>query len=269
MASRFCRLVRPIAANVLRNHNIQRPAVLTQACRLQSSSTTKTDTKPTIREVSPVKTRTLTEFGNYIAENLPKYVQKVEVCHGDELDVYIHPDGVLPTILFLRDHHHAQFLNLSDLTAMDVPTREYRFELTYMLLSLRYNARIKVKTYTDELTPIDSITPALPAANWYEREVWDMYGVYFSNHPDLRRLLTDYGFEGHPFRKDFPLSGYVEVRYDDEVGRCVLEPLEMAQEFRKFEYSSPWEQFPKYRLTEPEAESSEPAKQLEEKDGKK
>ncbi|KAL4234090.1 NADH dehydrogenase Fe-S protein subunit 3 ndufs3 [Mactra antiquata] len=268
MASRFCRLVRPIATSALRTRSCQRPAVLTQLFRSESTTPNSTELSSTIRQVSPAKTQNLKEFGEYVAENLPKYVQKVEVCHGDELEIYIHPDGILPTILFLRDHHHAQFLNLSDLTAIDVPTRPYRFELVYMLLSLRYNARIKVKTYTDELTPIDSITPVLPAANWYEREVWDLYGVFFSNHPDLRRILTDYGFEGHPFRKDFPLSGYVEVRYDDEVGRCVIEPLELAQEFRKFEFSSPWEQFPKYRLSEPEAETSEP-KQLDEKKGDK
>lgn len=203
--------------------------------------------------VDPVKKQTLMDFGQEVAKMLPKYVQKVELSCGDELDIFIHPDGIVPVLSFLKDHHHAQFLNLCDLTAVDVPTREYRFEIVYMLLSVRFNARIKVKTYTDELTPIDSITPVLPAANWYEREIWDMYGVYFSNHPDLRRILTDYGFEGHPFRKDFPLSGYVELRYDDEVQRCVLEPLELAQEFRKFEYSSPWEQFPKYRLQEPDA----------------
>lgn len=117
------------------------------------------------------------------------------------------------------------------------------------MLSLRYNNRITVKTYTDELTPIDSITGIYQGANWYEREVWDMFGVFFSNHPDLRRLLTDYGFAGHPFRKDFPLSGFVEVRYDDEVKRVVCEPIEMAQEFRKFDLGSPWEVFPAHRAS--------------------
>jgi NADH dehydrogenase (ubiquinone) Fe-S protein 3 len=114
----------------------------------------------------------------------------------------------------------------------------------YHLLSLRFNNRIRVKTYTDELTPIDSVTNIYEGAIWYERETWDMYGIFFSNHPDLRRLLTDYGFSGHPLRKDFPLSGFVEVRYDDEVGRVVCEPLELAQEFRKFDLGSPWEAFP-------------------------
>ncbi len=109
------------------------------------------------------------------------------------------------------------------------------------------NRRVRVKTYTDELTPIDSITPVFEGANWYERETWDMFGVFFTNHPDMRRILTDYGFAGHPFRKDFPLSGYVEVRYDDEVKRVVCEPLELAQEFRKFDIGSPWEKFPAFR----------------------
>ena len=115
------------------------------------------------------------------------------------------------------------------------------------MLSIRFNSRIRVKTYTDEITPISSINEVYRAANWYEREIWDMYGVFFSNHPDLRRILTDYGFEGHPQRKDFPLSGYVEVRYDEEKRRCVVEPLELTQEFRKFELSTPWEQFPNFR----------------------
>ncbi|CAG0925849.1 unnamed protein product [Notodromas monacha] len=114
-------------------------------------------------------------------------------------------------------------------------------------MSLRYNTRIRVKTYTDELTPLDSACPVYVGANWYEREVYDLFGVYFQDHPDLRRILTDYGFEGHPFRKDFPLSGYVEVRYDDEQKRCVIEPVEMAQEFRKFDLDATWESFPKFR----------------------
>lgn len=118
-----------------------------------------------------------------------------------------------------------------------------RFEVIYNLLSLRFNTRIRVKTYTDELTPIDSVTGIYKSANWLEREVWDMYGVFFANHPDLRRILTDYGFQGHPQRKDFPLSGYVELRYDDEKKRVVCEPLEFAQEFRKFDLRAPWERY--------------------------
>merc|ERR1719482_556521 len=150
-------------------------------------------------------------------------------------------------INFLKNHHNCQFTNVSDITAIDVPTRQYRFELIYNILSVRYNARIRVKTDTDELTPVDSIDDIHKAANWFEREVWDMYGVYFNGHPDLRRILTDYGFQGHPQRKDFPLTGYYEVRYDDDLSRVVQEPLELAQEYRKFDLKNPWEVFPKFR----------------------
>ncbi|XP_053576333.1 NADH dehydrogenase [ubiquinone] iron-sulfur protein 3, mitochondrial [Bombina bombina] len=208
---------------------------------------TTTETKPTIRPVDSVAQNQLSAFGEYVAEILPKYVQQVQVtCYG-ELEVMIHPEGIIPVLTFLRDHTNAQFKSLADLTAVDIPTRDYRFEIVYNLLSLRYNSRIRVKTYTDELSPIESAVSIFEAANWYEREVWDMYGVFFANHPDLRRILTDYGFEGHPFRKDFPLSGYVEVRYDDEVKRVVAEPVQLSQEFRKFDLSSPWEAFPAYR----------------------
>jgi len=186
---------------------------------------------------------------------MPKFVQKVQLTCGDELELLIAPEGVVPVLSFLKDHHTAQFASLVDIGGMDVPARANRFEIIYNLLSLRYNARIRVRTYTDELTPIESACDVYKAANWYEREIWDMYGVFFTNHPDLRRILTDYGFEGHPQRKDFPLSGYVELRYDDEVKRVVVEPLELAQEFRKFDLSSPWEQFPNYREALPASES--------------
>ncbi|XP_069162624.1 NADH dehydrogenase [ubiquinone] iron-sulfur protein 3, mitochondrial-like [Procambarus clarkii] len=202
---------------------------------------------PTIRPENAVQKQTLSEFGQYVAECLPKYVQKVQITAGNELEVLIAPEGVVPVISFLKDHTNAQYTSLSDLCGVDIPTRAYRFEVVYNLLSLRYNARIRVKTYADELMPVDSICDVHKAANWYEREVWDMYGIFFANHPDLRRILTDYGFEGHPLRKDFPLSGYVEVRYDDEAKRVVVEPIELAQEYRKFDLSAPWEQFPNFR----------------------
>ncbi|XP_006113478.1 NADH dehydrogenase [ubiquinone] iron-sulfur protein 3, mitochondrial [Pelodiscus sinensis] len=221
-----------------------RPAALLQA-RFEGSATT--ETHPTIRRKDEVVQKQLCAFGEYVAEILPKYVQQVQVTCFNELEILIHPDGIVPVLTFLHDHTNAQFKSLADLTAVDVPTRQYRFEIVYNLLSLHFNSRIRVKTYTDELTPVDSIVSVHRAANWYEREVWDMYGVFFANHPDLRRILTDYGFEGHPFRKDFPLSGYVEVRYDDEVKRVVAEPVELAQEFRKFDLNSPWETFPAYR----------------------
>ncbi|KAM5138614.1 NADH dehydrogenase [ubiquinone] iron-sulfur protein 3, mitochondrial [Mantella aurantiaca] len=208
---------------------------------------TTSETKPTVRPVNTVLHNQLSAFGEYVAEILPKYVQQVQVTCFEELEIMIHPDGVIPVLTFLRDHTNSQFKNLTDLTAVDIPTRENRFEIVYNLLSLRFNSRIRVKTYADELTPVESIVSIHKSANWYEREVWDMFGVFFANHPDLRRILTDYGFEGHPFRKDFPLSGYVEVRYDDEVKRVVAEPVQLAQEFRKFDLSSPWEAFPAYR----------------------
>jgi len=130
-----------------------------------------------------------------------------------------------------------------DICGVDYPTRSNRFEVVYNMLSVRYNARIRVKTYADEVSPVPSITSLFSGANWFEREVYDMYGVYFTDHPDLRRILTDYGFEGYPLRKDFPLTGYVEVRYDEEKKRVVTEPLELTQSFRDFVGSaSPWEQ---------------------------
>ena len=159
----------------------------------------------------------------------------------------IHPEGVVPVLSFLKENHKTQFHAFTTATALDVLSRQYRFELIYNLLSIRFNNRIRVKTYTDELTPVDSITGIYQGAVWYEREIWDMFGIFFANHPDLRRILTDYGFSGHPFRKDFPLSGFVEMRYDDEAKRVVCEPIELAQEFRKFDLGSPWETFPNFR----------------------
>ncbi|KAL3319700.1 NADH dehydrogenase Fe-S protein subunit 3 ndufs3 [Cichlidogyrus casuarinus] len=199
------------------------------------------------KDVNEVKKDQLLHFGQFVSDCMPKYVQNVSVGTNLELEIMIHPDGIIPVLSFLKSHHNAQFSNLSDITAVDVPSRTYRFEIIYNLLSLRYNTRIRVKTYTDELTPIDSSCCVFPASNWYEREVWDMYGVFFSDHPDLRRILTDYGFRGHPQRKDFPLSGYNEVRYDDSKMRVVIEPVELAQEFRKFEFNSSWEHFPAFR----------------------
>ncbi|XP_050538567.1 NADH dehydrogenase [ubiquinone] iron-sulfur protein 3, mitochondrial [Daktulosphaira vitifoliae] len=229
------------------------PKYIIGKVRFQSTEV-PVEAKLTVRQVNEVVKQNLVDFGKYIAECLPKYVQKVQIATGDELEVLIAPEGVVPVLQFLKDHHNCQFANLSDICAVDIPQRQNRFEIVYNLLSVRYNARIRVKTYTDELTPVDSATAIYEGANWYEREIWDMYGVFFSNHPDLRRILTDYGFEGHPFRKDFPLSGYVEVRYDDEKQRVVVEPLEMTQEFRRFELSTPWEQFPNFRNAPPPVE---------------
>ncbi|XP_056636076.1 NADH dehydrogenase [ubiquinone] iron-sulfur protein 3, mitochondrial-like [Diorhabda sublineata] len=249
--------LRPLLSQLTRNRPFKTPVTsVTQSVSraLSTEVETKTETRPTVRKPNVVARSNLRDFGKYVAECLPKYIQKVQITAGDELELLIVPEGIVPVLQFLKDHHNAQFSNLVDIAGMDVISRPYRFEIIYNILSVRFNSRIRVKTYTDELTPIDSCNEVYKAANWYEREIWDMFGVFFSNHPDLRRILTDYGFEGHPFRKDFPLSGYVEVRYDDEKKRVVVEPLELAQEFRKFELSAPWEQFPNFRNANPASE---------------
>lgn len=188
-----------------------------------------------------------TQMIKIVQECLPKYLQIARVTHAKEVELCIAPSGIFPTIDFLKNHHRTQFNSIIDIAGVDVPARQNRFEIVYNLLSLPNNERIRVKTYTDEMTPIDSIVPLFKGANWYEREIWDMFGVIFNGHPDLRRILTDYGFEGHPFRKDFPLTGYEEVRFDDEERRIVYEPLELPQEFRKFELAQSWEQFPEFK----------------------
>jgi len=172
-------------------------------------------------------------------ECLPKFIQSISV-YKDELTLYVAPQDLLPVMTFLRDHQACQYSQCMDICGVDFPTRENRFEVVYNLLSVRYNARIRVKTYANEISPVPSVTGIWSGANWFEREAWDMYGIFFTGHPDLRRILTDYGFEGHPMRKDFHLTGYVEVRYDDEKKRVVAEPLEISQEFRNFDYTSAW-----------------------------
>ncbi|XP_030386226.1 NADH dehydrogenase [ubiquinone] iron-sulfur protein 3, mitochondrial [Scaptodrosophila lebanonensis] len=251
--------VRIASAGLASKHVLPSVSALSHRLSSTAAADAKKPEKPTVRKPDAVARTHLSDFGRYVAECLPKYVQKVQLTAGDELEVLIAPEGVVPVLQFLKDHHQAQFTNLVDIAGMDVPCRENRFEVIYNLLSLRFNARIRVKTYTDELTPLDSACEVHKAANWYEREIWDMYGVFFANHPDLRRILTDYGFEGHPQRRDFPLSGYVELRYDDEKKRVVCEPLELAQEFRKFDLAAPWEQFPNFRNANPPAEVVQPA----------
>ncbi|KAI0981588.1 hypothetical protein GJ496_002903 [Pomphorhynchus laevis] len=184
----------------------------------------------------------LTSFGKYVQQCLPKYVQQTQLALNlrPELQVLIDPTGILPVLSFLKNHHSAQFSSLMDVTATDVPSKHYRFTLFYNLLSIRFKTRITVKTYTDELIPIESACSLFQSANWLEREVYDMFGIIFVNHPDLRRILTDYGFQGHPLRKDFPQSGYYELRYNVEHSRIVYEPISMMQEFRKFDLDSPW-----------------------------
>ena len=161
----------------------------------------------------------------------------------DELTIYIPPAGVIPTFTFLKYHTAAEYTQISDITAVDYPTKDQRFEVVYNMLSIRHNSRLRVKTYADEATPVPSLCDLYDGANWYEREVYDLFGVFFVGHPDLRRIRTDYGFDGHPLRKDFPMTGYTEIRYDEEKKRIVVEPLEMTQAFRNFRGgSSAWEQ---------------------------
>lgn len=159
----------------------------------------------------------------------------------DELVIRTRPQYIQKVLTFLRDDSQCQFRCLVDLCGTDYPEREQRFDVVYNLLSVQQNNRIRVKVATDEVTPVPSVSSVFPSAEWFEREAWDMYGVFFSDHPDLRRLLTDYGFEGHPLRKDFPLTGHVEVRYDDEQKRVVYEPVKLVQDFRSFDFLSPWE----------------------------
>jgi NADH dehydrogenase (ubiquinone) Fe-S protein 3 len=200
---------------------------------------------------------------------LPKYVQQVSV-YKDELTVYVPPSGLEPVMHFLRDHTNSQFKSLQDVTGVDFPSRTNRFEVVYQLLSFQYNARIRVKTYASETSPVPSVVPLFNAANWQEREVYDMFGVFFTGHPDLRRILTDYGFEGHPLRKDFPLTGYVEVRYDEIKKRVVSEPVELAQAFRNFEGAlSPWEQTGAGRDDTPDAVAAKIQQQDEQQQEKK
>ncbi|KAI4129919.1 MAG: hypothetical protein LQ338_002004 [Usnochroma carphineum] len=180
------------------------------------------------------KATSLHNYGQYLISALPKHIQQFSVWK-DELTIYIPPSGVIPVMSFLKYHTAAEYTMVADITAVDYPTKDARFEVVYNLLSIRHNSRIRVKTYADEATPIPSITSLYDGANWYEREVYDLFGVFFVGHPDLRRIMTDYGFDGHPLRKDFPLTGYTEIRYDEEKKRIVVEPLELTSAFRNFE----------------------------------
>lgn len=187
-----------------------------------------------------IANETLSDLASTIQNGIGGSLLAMDYAFG-ELTITVKRDEILDCLQFLRDDTQAQFWNIIDIAGVDYPEREERFEVVYHLLSPRLNARIRVKISTDEETAVKSATDLYPGANWFEREAWDMYGILFQGHPDLRRLLTDYGFEGHPMRKDFPLTGYVEVRYDDEVKRVVYEPVELRQEFRNFDFLSPWE----------------------------
>jgi len=176
----------------------------------------------------------------HIAKALLGDVISAEIVRG-ELIVVVKRAAIVKVATFLRDDSVCQFSQLIDICGVDYPEREERFEVVYHLLSMRKNTRVRLKVPVAEDTPVASVTGVFPCADWFEREVWDMYGVYFSGHPDLRRILTDYGFDGHPQRKDFPLTGYVEMRYDEDQKRVIYEPVKLVQDFRTFDFLSPWE----------------------------
>ena len=183
---------------------------------------------------------TLEFLGRTIADALPTSITGYTVAHH-ELTLGGQARDIVSIMRFLRDDPRCLFWSIIDVTAVDWPGREQRFDVVYHLLSPKHNFRARLKVETDETTPVPSIIEVFPGADWFEREAYDLYGVAFTGHPDMRRLLTDYGFEGHPLRKDFPLTGFVEVRYDDELKRVVYSPVRLAQEFRNFDFLSPWE----------------------------
>jgi NADH-quinone oxidoreductase subunit C len=186
---------------------------------------------------------TLKAIGDKVLASLPGAVLAAREAYG-ELTLSAEAGRIVEALTFLRDDPACQFVCLTDLSGVDYPEREKRFEIVYLLLSPKLNRRIRVKIETDEATPAPSVVSVFPAADWYEREAYDMFGVLFEGHPDLRRILTDYGFDGHPLRKDFPMTGFVELRYDDEEKRVRYEPVQLGQEFRQFDFLSPWEGAP-------------------------
>ena len=190
--------------------------------------------------VLPTRASMIAELKIHLDQVQGKAITSMNVALG-ELTITATREGVVKLLTFLRDDSQCRFETLVDICACDYPTEAERFEVVYHLLSMRLNQRIRVKVRTDEATPVPSATAVFPVANWYEREAFDMYGVLFSEHPDLRRILTDYGFEGYPLRKDFPLTGRVEVRYDESQKRVVYEPVKLMQEYRNFDFLSPWE----------------------------
>lgn len=182
----------------------------------------------------------LGELSGYIKERLGDAIEEAKLAYG-ELTLSVPAASIISVLTFLRDDVQCQFVNLTDISGVDYPQRAKRFDVVYQLMSPRQNQRIRIKVQADEDTLVPSAVPVFVGAEWFERETYDMYGVLFSGHPDLRRILTDYGFEGHPLRKDFPLTGFVEVRYNDELKRVVYEPVQLRQEFRNFDFLSPWE----------------------------
>jgi NADH-quinone oxidoreductase subunit C len=182
----------------------------------------------------------LKSIGEKALASLPGAVLGIRQAFG-ELTLIAEAGRIVDVLTFLRDDPGCQFICFTDLSGADYPEREKRFEIVYLLLSPKLNQRIRVTIATDETTPVPSTVSVFPASDWYEREVYDFFGVLFDGHPDMRRILTDYGFEGHPLRKDFPMTGFVEVRYDDEEKRVRYDPVRLTQEFRQFDFLSPWE----------------------------
>ena len=182
----------------------------------------------------------LQEYVTFLKEALDMHISDVELA-TDEIVVFAQADRIEKVLTFLRDNPECLFKQLIDVCGVDWPSRVRRFDVVYHLLSLQFNRRIRVKVETDEDTPVPSVVGIFSSALWFEREAWDMYGIFFSGHPDLRRILTDYGFAGHPLRKDFPLTGYVEVRYSEAEKRVIYEPVKLTQDFRDFDFMSPWE----------------------------
>jgi NADH-quinone oxidoreductase subunit C len=182
----------------------------------------------------------LREIGEHVARALPKAVTGFDIRLG-ELTIGANAEAIEDVARFLCHDPRCWFWSIIDVCGVDWPQREKRFDVVYHLLSPKHNMRVRVKVQTDEATPVPSICGVYPGANWFEREAYDLYGILFAGHPELRRLLTDYGFDGYPLRKDFPLTGFVEVRYDDEQKRVVYEPVKLTQEFRNFDFLSPWE----------------------------
>jgi len=184
--------------------------------------------------------KALERLGRHIEEELPHEVKSFEVA-GGELNLRARVDQIVKVLTFLREDSECLFKTLLDITGVDWPQREKRFDVVYHLLSMHLNQRVRVKLAVEEGGSVPSVTSVFSTADWFERELWDMFGVFVTDHPDLRRILSDYGFQGHPLRKDFPLTGFVELRYDEEQKRVVYEPVKLSQEFRNFDFLSPWE----------------------------
>nr|AVN67128.1 NADH dehydrogenase subunit 9 [Phytophthora sp. 'mugwort'] len=181
--------------------------------------------------------KVLKKFSQYLLQILPIINYTL---YKNELCINISTKNLIPILFFLKNHTNTQFKVLSEICVIDYINKKKRFEIIYNLLSIRFNSRLKIKIIINELQPVDSIIKIYQSANWCEREVWDMFGIFFLYHPDLRRILTDYGFEGHPLRKDFPLSGFLEIFYNELKKRVVYEPINLSQQYRLFEFNNPW-----------------------------